>query len=78
MGYSPWGCKESDTTERLNYRLYYFLFLYTIYLAVLDLHCYAGFSLVVASWGYSLSWCAGFSLQWLLLWSMGARAHRLQ
>ena len=18
MGYSPWGCKESDTTERLN------------------------------------------------------------
>ena len=20
MGYSPWGCKESDTTERLHFR----------------------------------------------------------
>ena len=20
MGYSPWGCKESDTTERLTHR----------------------------------------------------------
>ena len=26
-----------------------------------------GFSLVVASGGYSSLWCAGFSLQWLLL-----------
>ena len=25
-----------------------------------------GLSLVVASGGYSLLWCAGFSLQWLL------------
>ena len=24
---SPWGCKESDTTERLNWRSYYFYFL---------------------------------------------------
>ena len=23
--YSPWGCKESDTTERLNWSLYYLL-----------------------------------------------------
>ena len=29
-----------------------------------------GFSLVAASGGYSLLWCTGFSLQWLLLsWS---------
>ena len=27
----------------------------------------AGFSLVAASGGYSSLWCAGFSLQWLLL-----------
>ena len=37
-----------------------------------------GLSLVVASGGYSSLWYTGFSLQWLLLWSMGARAHRLQ
>ena len=30
-----------------------------------------GLSLVAASGGYSLLWCAGFSLQWLLLWSTG-------
>ena len=31
-------------------------------------------SLVVASWGYSLLWCVGFSLWWLLLLqSMGSR-----
>ena len=33
-----------------------------------------GFSLVVESGGYSLLWCADFSLQWLLLlWSTGSR-----
>ena len=33
-----------------------------------------GLSLVVASGGYSLLRCAGFSLRWLLLlWSMGSR-----
>ena len=33
-----------------------------------------GFSLVAASGRYSSLWCAGFSLQWLLLlWSMGSR-----
>ena len=32
-----------------------------------------GRSLVVASRGYSLLWCAGFSLWWLLLWSTGSR-----
>ena len=35
---------------------------------------HAGFSLVAVSRGYSLLWCAGFSLRWLLLlWSTGSR-----
>ena len=32
-----------------------------------------GLSLVAASRSYSLLQCAGFSLQWLLLWSIGSR-----
>ena len=33
-----------------------------------------GLSLVAASRGYSLLWCVGFSLRWLLLlWSTGSR-----
>ena len=33
-----------------------------------------GLSLVVASGGYSLLWCTGFSLFWLpLLWKVGSR-----
>ena len=31
-------------------------------------------SLDVVSRGYSSSRCAGFSLRWLLLWSMGSKA----
>ena len=23
VGYSPWGCKESDTTERLHFHFFY-------------------------------------------------------
>ena len=38
-----------------------------------------GLSLVAASGGYSLLWCIGFSLQWLLLLrSTGSRACGLQ
>ena len=36
-------------------------------MSVLGLHCFTGFSLVVASGGYSLLQCTGFSLWWLLL-----------
>ena len=25
VGYSAWGCKESDTTERLHFTVYYAL-----------------------------------------------------
>ena len=43
-------------------------------MAALGLCCYARASLVVASGGYSSSWCADFSLWWLLLlWRTGSR-----
>ena len=46
---------------------------------MLGLHCGTGFSLVVASEGYSLVAMLGFLLQWLLLWwSPGSRAWGLQ
>ena len=50
------------------------LFIY-LFLAALDLCCCArGLSLVVASGEYSLLWCTGFSLRWLLsLRSTGSR-----
>ena len=42
--------------------------IYLFIQAALGLRCCAQvFSLVVASGGYSLLWCVGFSLQWLLL-----------
>ena len=50
-----------------------------LFLAVLSPRCCAGFSLVVASGTYSLLWCTGFSLHWLLLFrSTGSRVLRLQ
>ena len=57
---------------------FFFLFLYFIYLFFGRLRwvfvAARGLSLVVASGGYSSLWCAGFSLQWLLLlWSTGSR-----
>ena len=52
-----------------------YLFIY-LFMAALGLRCCVlGFSLVVASGGYSLLLCAGFSLRWLLLlWSTGSRS----
>ena len=44
-----------------------FIFIYFIFGCIGSLLLCAGFSLVVASGGYSLLWCVGFSLQWLLL-----------
>ena len=49
-------------------------FIYFIFGCVGSLLLHAGFSLVMASRGYSLLQCMGFSLRWfLLLWSMGSR-----
>ena len=63
--------------------LVFVIFIY-LFLAVLGLHCCAGFSLVVASRGYPLAvvtlslWHMRFSLWWLSLFgSMGSRAYRL-
>ena len=42
------------------------IFIY-LFLALLDLCCCAGFSLVVLSRSFSSMWCAGLSSQWLLL-----------
>ena len=53
------------------YYYYYYLFL-----AVLGLCC---FPLVAVNGEYSLLWCLGFSLYWLLLWqSTDSGVHRLQ
>ena len=48
------------------YKFIYF-WLYWVFIAV------RGLSLLAASSGYSLLWCAGFSLRWLLLQSTGSR-----
>ena len=75
--YGPWGHKESNTTERLSlfneefmdidfFKLCLFILLFIF--GVLGLCCCMGFSLVVASGGYSLavvhqtSRCGGFSV----------------
>ena len=50
-----------------------YLFIY-LFWAVLGLHRWAGFSLVVVSEGYALLQHAGFSFKLLLLWSTGSRA----
>ena len=48
-----------------------FFFLFWLHWVFVAVH---GLSLVAASRGYSLLWCAGFSLRWLLLlWSTGSR-----
>ena len=50
----------------------FYLFIY-LFMPVLGLCC------CVESGGCPLVWCVGFLLQWfLLLWSMGSKAHRLQ
>ena len=63
---SPWGCKELDMTEQLNWTelnftsWYYFfrdfekIILFNNLLVVVGLLCSAGFSLVAASGGHSL------------------------
>ena len=60
-GYSPWGRKESDTTERLTLSLYLLIF----WLGW-DFVAARGLPLVGASGGSSLVMC-GFSLRWLLI-----------
>ena len=56
-----------------------FYYCMCLFLAVLSLHCCAGFSLVAMSRSYPSLQCMGFSLRWLpLLQSIGSRVHRIQ
>ena len=55
--------------------LYFLIFIY-LFMAMLGLAA-SGFSLVAASRGCSSLRCSGYSLQWLLLWSMDSRMLRL-
>ena len=59
----------------VNFFLFDFIKIH-LFLAVLGLHCLAGFPLVASSGGYSELWCTGFSQQWLLLQSAGSRRPR--
>ena len=62
------------------HRVYFYFFnkVSFIYLYIYFWLCWVfvaahGLSIGAASWGYSSLWCAGFSLQWLLLsWSTGS------
>ena len=58
--------------EQLHLFLNIILFI-NIYLFSAALVVACGPSLVVASGGYPSLWYAGFSLCWILLWSMGSR-----
>ena len=69
-------CLKNVVLNRI-YLLQEFFFFNVFLLAVLGLHCCAGFCLAVASRG-TLSLYSGFSLWLLLLRSTGSRACRLQ
>ena len=57
-------------TREAPFSFFKFLFFWLLWVFV----AVRRLSLVVASGGYSSLWCAGFSLQWLLLlWNMGSR-----
>ena len=82
-GQSPQGRKESDTTEATENstarkpKVLFFGFFF--FCARSSWLCWGfvalcGLSLVKVSGAYSLFWCVGFSLPWLLLlWSTGSR-----
>ena len=38
VSYSPWGCKESDTTEPLHFTLFHFLVNYNLTTTLLQWH----------------------------------------
>ena len=75
------GCFCKAETHRLPFSIGVCLFIYLYKFICLFIYwpswvfvAARGLSLVVASGGYSLLWCAGFSLRWLLLLrSMGSR-----
>ena len=70
-----WGMEESErVVEGIHYLFLkinlFYLFYFCLGCVFVAVH---GLSLVAESGGYSLLWCAGFSLWWLLLlWSMSS------
>ena len=74
VGYSPWGCKESDMTKWLSTAHTVFLKCFYLFLVVLGLRCQARAFSSCGDGGYSQLQCVSFSLQWfLLLWNTGCR-----
>ena len=69
---TPWGRpKIEPAPPALEARSLFFFFHFWLCWVFIAAH---GLSLVAVSRGYSSLWCAGFSLQWLLLLrSMGSR-----
>ena len=66
-------CGVRATTEFFCF-CFCFLFVFIFFWLRWVFAAMCGLSLVVASGGYSLLWCVGFSLRWLLLlWSMDSR-----
>ena len=51
---------------------------YWFFLAALFLHCCTQAFSSCSKWGLLFLGYEGFSLQWLLLWSLGPKAHKLQ
>ena len=70
-----WAFSSSGLASYSGLDIVYFKNILFIYLWLLWIFIAAcGLSLVAASGGYSLLWCTGFSLCWLLLlWSPGSR-----
>ena len=78
VGYNPWGHKSWTSLKQLSTPACIYFF-NRLFLAVLDLLCYVGFSLVMASRSYfSLQYADSSLRRLLLLPSSGCRALRLQ
>ena len=51
VGYSPWGCKESDTTERLRFALYNICYVCVcVHIYIHTLHIYIYMETILYCW----------------------------
>ena len=63
-----------NNIKKFYYYFYIFIYLFIYFWLHWVFVAVCGLSLVAANGGYSLLWCMGFSLQWLLwLQGMGSR-----
>ena len=68
VGYSPWGCKESDTTERLQLRLIVLLLIWTTVIWILLKNlCLNSTELTNVFESLQISECFFFSFLWKLV-----------